>query len=114
VLGVLPPGEALPLPWGSTRDSPPYELQVRPLYVPAAHAPDGAPLPAAEPCTRWSVPVLAEPGAASAVAALGALARGADVEVWGRTKANDWLAVRTLDHQVCGWVSQQYVTEAAP
>ena len=32
-----------------------------------------------------------------------------DLEVWGRTKANDWLAVRTLDHQVGGWVSQQYV-----
>jgi len=36
-----------------------------------------------------------------------------DVEIWGRTKANDWLAVRTLDHQISGWVAQPYVTESA-
>lgn len=42
---------------------------------------------------------------------LGSLAMGADVEIWGRTKTNDWLAVRTLDHQVSGWVAQQYVME---
>jgi uncharacterized protein YraI len=61
--------------------------------------------------TASTLNVRDKPGTSAAV--LGALAMGADVEVWGRTKANDWLAVRTLDHQVCGWVAQQYVREAA-
>jgi hypothetical protein len=73
VLGVLPPGEALPLPWGCTRDYPPYELQVRPLHTPTGHADDGAPLSAEYTCTRWSTPVLADASLSSAVAALGSL-----------------------------------------
>lgn len=73
-LGVLPPGEAMPLPWGCTRDYPPYELQVRPLHVQTKHAEDGAPIAASESAARWSVPILADPGATSTVAALAALA----------------------------------------
>lgn len=72
-LGVLPPGETLPLPWGCTRDYPPYELQVRPLHVPTAHAEDGAPIAAEQSSMRWSAAVLADATAACAVTALGSL-----------------------------------------
>ena len=49
----------------------------------------------------------------TAAASIGTLQQGAVVEVWGRTPANDWLAVRTPDGQLAGWVAQQYVTEQA-
>lgn len=47
----------------------------------------------------------------TASTSLGTLQQGESVEVWGRTKANDWLAVRTPDGALAGWVSQQYVKE---
>lgn len=72
-IGLLRPGATLSLPWGSLDRYPPYELQVRPVFVPeppantaadaggdpaVAKAQDLAADPVVEPLAQWSVPVI--------------------------------------------------------
>lgn len=79
-VGLLRPGATLSLPWGSLERYPPYELQVRPVFVPEppantavdaggdpaiSKAQDLAVERAIEPLAQWSVPVIPPQSAAS-------------------------------------------------
>ena len=53
-LGCVDPEQRVAIPWGCTRGYPPYELQLRPMYIPGPRAEDGSLLPATTAAAAWS------------------------------------------------------------